>query len=266
MSILQKIVEDKKREVALKKSLVSFKQLSSYNLFDKEIISLSGSIENSNSGIIAEHKRRSPSKSTINHTLSVAEVAKGYENAGVSGISILTDQKYFGGSLEDLVLARASVSLPILRKEFIIDEYQIVEAKAHGADAILLIASILTTSEIKSLSQFAQAIELEVLLEVHNLEELQRSLMPSLNIIGVNNRNLATFDVDLSTSIMMSEYIPQEFLKISESGITSPQNILELQKYGYQGFLIGENFMKTDNPGKSAEDFIQEITMSKIYI
>ena len=215
MSILLKIIEDKKREVALKKSVISLKQLSAYSLFERETVSLSDALRNSNSGIIAEHKRRSPSKSAINQNLSVSDVAVGYESAGVCGISVLTDQKYFGGSLEDLVLARASVNLPILRKEFIIDEYQILEAKAHGGDAILLIASILTNSEIKSLSQFAQAIGLEVLLEVHNLAELENSLMPSLNMIGVNNRNLATFDVDLSTSKILSEHIPQEFLNIN---------------------------------------------------
>ena len=264
MSILNKIVGDKRREIAIKKSVVSVNQLSKSDLFDRQTISLASALSISNSGIIAEHKRRSPSKMNINNNLSVEEVVKGYENAGVCGISILTDMKYFGASIEDLVLARASVSIPILRKEFIIDEYQIIEAKANGADAILLIASILTQSEIRIFSELAQSLGLEVLLEVHNLLELERSLMPSLNMIGVNNRNLATFEVDLGISKRLSEFIPREFVRISESGITSAVDITDLKLYGFQGFLIGESFMKTSNPGKAASDFIAELEIKEI--
>ena len=259
MSILDQIIASKKKEIALKKSVVSVAQLENSDLFNKKTNSLSKSIINSPFGIIAEHKRRSPSKATINNSFSVEEVVKGYENAGASGISVLTDIQYFGGSLEDLLLVRASVQVPLLRKEFIVDEYQLLEAKAFGADAILLIAAVLSKSEIKHLSEFAQSLALEVLLEVHNMEELEKSIMPSLDLIGVNNRNLKTFEVNLQNSIDLVNYIPNDFIKISESGITSAEDVKLLRSQGFQGFLIGENFMKTDNPGKSLEQFINQL-------
>jgi indole-3-glycerol phosphate synthase len=253
MNILDKIIFDKRREVELKKSLIPVSQLEHAALFDSRTISLSKILRSSQTGIIAEHKRRSPSKSEINYNFTVEEVVKGYESAGVCGISVLTDGKYFGGSLDDLLLARASVNVPLLRKEFVVDEYQILEAKAHGADLILLIAAVLTREEIKQLSEFAESLGLEVLLEVHNLEELQKSIMPSLNMIGVNNRNLKTFEVSLDFSKELASEIPNEFVKVSESGISSIEAINDLKNYGYKGFLIGENFMKTDNAGESCK-------------
>lgn len=259
MTILDKIIVDKKQEVALKKSIIPVSQLENSVLFNSRTNSLSKLLQNSSSGIIAEHKRKSPSKQTINSSFTVEEVVKGYQNAGVCGISVLTDMKYFGGSLEDLVLARASVSIPLLRKEFIIDEYQLLEAKANGADVILLIAAVLTRQEIKYLSEFAQSLGLEVLLEVHNEEELHKSIMPSLNMIGVNNRNLKTFEVNLSYSKELANLIPKEFVKISESGISNISDVKELQPFGYQGFLIGENFMKTENAGLAASEFIKKL-------
>ena len=168
--------------------------------------------------------------------------------------------KYFGGALDDLLLARASCNIPLLRKEFIIDTYQIIEAKAYGADVVLLIAAILTRNKIKEFSELAKSINLEVLLEVNNEEELHKSIMPSLDMLGVNNRNLKTFEVSLETSKLLSEQIPDDFVKVSESGISSIEAIKELQPYGYKGFLIGENFMKTDNPGQSATEFINKLT------
>lgn len=259
MNILDQIIASKKKEVTLKKNLVSVAQLENSDLFNKKTNSLSKSIRNSPFGIIAEHKRRSPSKETINNSFSVEEVVKGYEYAGASGISVLTDTQFFGGSLDDLLLARASVQIPLLRKEFIVDEYQLLEAKAFGADAILLIAAVLSREEIKQLSEFAQSLALEVLLEVHNLEELEKSIMPSLDMIGVNNRNLKTFEVSLQNSIDLSHQIPNDFVKISESGLTSHKDVKLLKSHGFQGFLIGENFMKTDNPGKSLENFINQL-------
>ncbi len=184
------------------------------------------------------------------------EVVVGYQNAGILGISVVTDAKYFGGSLDDLLLAKASANVPLLRKEFIIDEYQILEAKAHGADVILLIAAILTRSEIKQLSEFAHSLGLEVLLEVHNKEELNKAIMPGLDMIGVNNRNLKTFEVSLEQSKELAKHIPSEFVKVSESGISSTDAIKELQTHGYQGFLIGEHFIKTENPGLAAKTFV----------
>jgi indole-3-glycerol phosphate synthase len=218
-------------------------------------------LKNSLSGIITEHKRRSPSKSVINNNHSVEDVVLGYQNAGACGISVLTDGKYFGGSLDDLLLAKASVNIPLLRKEFVIDEYQIVETKANGADVILLIAAVLTREEIQHLSQFAQSLALEVLLEVHNLEELEKSIMPSLDMIGVNNRNLKTFEVSLNYSKELANQIPDDFVKISESGISSVEAVKELQQFGYQGFLMGEYFMKTDNPGEAASEFIRKVSL-----
>lgn len=259
MNILDKIVIDKRKEVVLRKSQIPLKQLETSVLFERSTISLSQSLKNSTSGIIAEHKRRSPSKAVINQSLNVQDVSKGYEDAGVCGMSVLTDGKYFGGSLDDLLLARASCNLPILRKEFIIDTYQIVEAKAYGADVILLIAAILTEEEIKQFSELAKSLYLDVLLEVHNLEELQKSIIPTIDMLGVNNRNLKTFEVSLETSKALSNHIPNDFVKVSESGISSVDAIKELQPYGYKGFLIGENFMKTDNPGLSATEFINTL-------
>ena len=259
MNILDQIIVDKKREVTLKKSIIPVAQLESSVFFEKKTISLRNNLINSTSGIIAEHKRRSPSKAEINYSFTVEEVTKGYEDAGACGISVLTDGKYFGGSLDDLLLARATVNIPLLRKEFIVDEYQILEAKAYGADLILLIAAVLTREEIKSLSEFAKSLGLEVLLEVHNLEELEKSIMPTLDLIGVNNRNLKTFEVSLDFSKQLADHIPNDFLKVSESGISSIEAINELRPYGYKGFLIGENFMKTDNAGKAATEFIKQL-------
>ena len=237
-SILDRIVADKRLEVALRKQLIPIKQLELSVLFDRQSVALSTRLINSTSGLIAEHKRRSPSKDCINQDLNVQDVAKGYETAGACGMSVLTDMKYFGGSLDDLLLCRASSKTPLLRKEFIIDTYQIVEAKAYGADVILLIAAILSRKEIEHYSVLAQSLGMEVLLEVHNQDELQKSIMPSLNMIGVNN---------------------DEFVKISESGIRTVEDIKSLQPYGYKGFLIGENFMKTENPGATAAEFIKQL-------
>lgn len=255
-SILERIVADKHLEVTLRKQLIPVKQLEQSVLFERKSPSLSKRLKQSASGLITEHKRRSPSKDCINQNLNIQDVAKGYENAGACGMSVLTDMIYFGGSLEDLLTARASCELPLLRKEFIIDPYQIIEAKAYGADVILLIATVLSRKEIEHYSILAQELGMEVLLEVNNQEELYKSIMPSLNMVGVNNRNLKTFEVNLEISKTLSALIPDEFVKISESGIGSVADIKSLQPYGYKGFLIGENFMKTENPGAAAADFI----------
>ncbi|MDT7827838.1 indole-3-glycerol phosphate synthase TrpC [Pricia sp. S334] len=261
MNILDKIVTDKRKEVDLRKSLIPVSQLEKSVLFDYPTVSLTDKLRHSETGIIAEHKRRSPSKSVINQDLNVQDVARGYEAAGVCGMSVLTDAKYFGGGLDDLLVARAAVDIPLLRKEFIIDEYQIFEARAHGADVILLIAAILDKKKIKRFSERAQSLGLEVLLEVHNEEELHYSIMPSLDLLGVNNRNLKTFAVSLETSKKLSALIPDDFVKISESGISRVEAIQQLQPYGYQGFLIGETFMRTQNPGKAAGEFIDRMVI-----
>ncbi len=260
MIILDNIVKDKHNELALKKEHIPIHVLEQIPFFERKTISLANKLKNSNTGIIAEFKRRSPSKSIINNTATVENVAKGYENAGACGMSVLTDEIYFGGTLDDLITARQSCNLPLLRKDFVIDEYQILEAKAFGADVILLIASILNKAEIKQFSELAKSLNLDVLLEVHNEEELHKSIMPSLDMIGVNNRNLKTFEVSTQISKDLSILIPDEFVKVSESGISNIETIKNLQPLGYQGFLIGENFMKTDNPGATANKFIQDLT------
>ena len=259
MNILEKIVADKLIEVELRKKLIPIEQLEQSVLFDKSPISVVDRLTSSTTGIIAEHKRRSPSKSVINQNLNVFDVAKGYEKAGVCGMSVLTDGKYFGGSLDDLLTARASCKLPLLRKEFIIDPYQIIEAKAYGADVILLIAAILSKEELKAYSELAKSLELEVLLEIHNDKELNKSLHETVDMIGVNNRDLKTFEVSLETSKTLSALIPDDFVKVSESGISNVNAIKKLQSYGFKGFLIGENFMKTDNAGESAKKFIEDL-------
>ncbi len=259
MNILDRIIADQKHEVARRKSLFPISYWEASPLFDRPLNRLSARLRSSHSGIIAEHKRRSPSKQTINTKLSVSEVVQGYDKAGACGLSILTDQKYFGGSLEDLNLARATTTLPLLRKEFIIDEYQLIEAKAQGADLILLIAAVLSREEIRTLSSVAQKLDLEVLLEIHNQEELEKSIMPSIDLLGVNNRNLKTFEVSLETSRALAPLIPDEFVKVSESGLSDIQSIKTLQSIGYQGFLVGENFMKTTQPGTAAQEFISQL-------
>ncbi len=258
MNILDKIVIDKKREVAAKKSLLSIDFLQQTPLYSRKVFSLSKSIK-TGSGIIAEFKRRSPSKQVINHNSSIIDVVKGYEKSGVSGISVLGDTKYFGGGLDDLIQARATVEISILRKEFIIDLYQIYEAKAYGADAILLIAAILTSKEIIEFSKLAHQLHLEVLLEIHNKEELKKSDLSFVDMVGVNNRNLKTFEVSLETSKELSQLIPSNKVKISESGISTVKAINDLKQYGFEGFLIGENFMKTDDPGISAINFLKQL-------
>ena len=259
MDILEKIVINKRNEVAIRKQLISVQHLEGTDLFHRATSSLKNALTNSTTGIIAEYKRRSPSKSVINQNAFIQEVAMGYNNAGVCGMSVLTEGHFFGGSLHDLLMARGTVQMPLLRKEFIIDEYQIIEAKAHGADVILLIAAILTRQEIAQFARLAHKLHMEVLLEVHNEEELNHALLPDLDMIGVNNRNLKTFEVSIETSTSLASKIPSEFVKVSESGISSVNDIQLLRQVGYRGFLMGETFMASENPGSSASEFCQNM-------
>jgi len=260
MNILDKIVDRKKEEVAAAKQKVSVAELEAKLNFDRTpFVFKDFLLDGKRTGIISEFKRRSPSKGLINGTADVAEVTKAYNLAGASALSVLTDTDFFGGKAEDLFQARAVNQIPILRKDFMIDEYQILEAKAWGADIILLIASILTPKQIIDFGKLAQSLGLNVLLEVHNLEELERSICPNLDAIGVNNRNLGDFTVNIQTSFELVNKIPNEFLKISESAIDNPQVIKELKAVGYNGFLIGENFMKTNNPGLAIKEFVAQL-------
>ena len=260
MTILETIVEKKKEEIAAAKAKVSVMHLEESEYFSHPSRALKEFIlDPERTGIIAEFKRRSPSKGVINNVVSVSSVTKGYADAGASALSILTDNSFFGGLNRDLTEARKRNILPILRKDFMLDEYQIIEAKALGADVILLIAAILTPQRVRELADLAKDIGLNVLLEVHNREELDRSLCDHLDAVGVNNRNLADFSVSLDHSYELAELIPDQFLKISESGISNPATILELKKAGFQGFLIGENFMKQAEPGKAMREFVRQL-------
>ena len=259
MTILDRIIVNKIKEVSAKKAVFPVPLLEKSFYFNHPTNSMAQALKNSNTGIIAEHKRRSPSKSVINERSLLTDIVSGYQNAGVSAVSVLTDTFYFGGSLDDLLLAKKTISIPVLRKEFIIDPYQIIEAKAYGADAILLIASALTSSQLKSFSELAKLLKLDVLLEVHDLQELKRSLLPTVDMLGVNNRNLKTFEVTTNISKHLSEEIPEDFVKVSESGISSIEAVKELRTFGFQGFLMGEHFMRTEDPGRAAANFIERL-------
>ncbi|MFY0592514.1 indole-3-glycerol phosphate synthase TrpC [Roseivirga sp.] len=258
MDILDKIIAHKLKEVEDRKSLFPEKLLEQSLYFEGQSVSLKKYLLREDmSGIIAEFKRKSPSKGVINSHAKVEKTTIGYMQAGASALSVLTDKEFFGGTSEDLSTARKFNFCPVLRKDFIIDEYQLVEAKSIGADAILLIAAALEPQKLKSLAAFAKGLGLEVLMEVHNKEELDNNLNEHLDIVGVNNRNLKTFDVSIDISKELSAHIPDDFVKISESGISNPETILDLRTYGYKGFLIGETFMKTARPEVTAREFIK---------
>ncbi|MDB5002170.1 MAG: indole-3-glycerol phosphate synthase [Mucilaginibacter sp.] len=258
LNILDKIVLNKKAEVELAKKDTTTKELEASALFNRPTYSFKEFLlDPARTGIIAEFKRRSPSKGIINDKAGVEAVTTAYAAAGASALSVLTDVDFFMGTKMDLFKARQANIIPVLRKDFMIDEFQVIEAKSLGADIILLIAAILTPKEIDKLASLAKSLGLNVLLEVHNLEELQRSINPNLDAIGVNNRNLADFTVSVETSYQLAEHIPAEFMKISESAISDTETIKGLKKAGFNGFLIGENFMKQADPGLAMREFVE---------
>jgi len=261
MTILDKIIAFKKKEIAKIKAEVPVKKLVESPSFKRQPISLKKSLlEVGSTGVIAEFKRQSPSKGIINDKATIADVTNGYLDANVAAQSILTDVSFFGGTMADLMEARVINQLkPILRKDFIVDGFQIVEAKAIGADVILLIASCLTKVQLKNYGQLATDLGLEVLYEVHTQEDLDKISDLDHKIIGVNNRNLKTFKVDLENSILLANQIPDSSVKVSESGISDPKIITGLKEFGFHGFLIGENFMKTEDPGLACQEFISQI-------
>lgn len=248
-TILDKIVARKMEEIAVAKEKRSIEDLKAMPHFVRTCSDFKVSLlDSKKTGIIAEFKRKSPSKGVINALSSVEDIVKGYTSGGASAISVLTDTHFFGGSSVDLLEARKHTDLPLLRKDFTIEAYQIYEAKAWGADIILLIAAILNPSEIASLTQLAQTLGMFVLLEVHNAEELERNLDSKADAIGVNNRSLADFTVNISHSFELVNKIPPGILKISESAISEVNTIRMLRDAGFNGFLIGENFMKSADP------------------
>ncbi len=260
MNILDKIIEYKKGEVAAAKAAVTVSELEKRPLYSTRCLSLGASLtDRQKTGIIAEFKRRSPSKGVINDRVSVVEVTKGYADFGASCLSVLTDVHFFGGSNQDLADARVNV-IPILRKDFIIDEYQIVEAKAMGADVILLIAACLTPAEVKRLAAFAGSLGLEVLLEIHDEDELGH-ICDETPFVGVNNRDLKTFAVDVERSIRLSKRIPAGKLLVAESGIDRVETIWHMQDAGFNGFLMGERFMKEESPAIAFAAFVQQLNM-----
>lgn len=259
MTILDEIIAHKYKEVATRKELFPVKLLEQRLYFSTPVVSMRKYLLRPDKcGIIAEFKRRSPSKGDINPHASVEQVTIGYMQAGASALSILTDERFFGGKNEDLTEARKFNFCPILRKDFIVDEYQIIEARSIGADAILLIAECLDKKSLKELARHAKSLGLEVLMEVHSREELE-TLNEYVDMVGVNNRNLKDFKVDIQTSIALSEAIPDSVVKISESGINDPNGIIHLKEQGYSGFLIGEYFMASAEPQQRCREFIQRV-------
>ncbi|WP_423148764.1 indole-3-glycerol phosphate synthase TrpC [Rubrolithibacter danxiaensis] len=260
MNILDKIVLKKREEIKESRKEISIIELEESELFHRPCYSLRDFIlDPSKTGIIAEFKRASPSKGIINDKVSVQEVTRGYAAAEASALSVLTDNSFFGGHKQDLTAARKANSIPVLRKDFMLDEYQVIEAKAWGADVILLIAAILEPKEILQLGRLAKSLGMSVLLEVHNKEELSRSICEYVDAVGVNNRNLTDFTVSVQHSYDLAPLIPDEFIKVSESGISDPQTIKELKTAGFQGFLIGENFMKEEDPGEAISAFVRKL-------
>lgn len=262
MNILEKITVGKYREVEERKSQHPASLLEETPYFDRKVNSLKAALENPKGrhGIIAEFKRKSPSKGIFNESFEPVGITKGYIEAGASALSVLTDGPSFGGSKEDLIVVREALPLvPILRKDFMVDEYQILEAKAWGADAILLIAASTPPNLLNRLAKFAKSLGLDTLLEIHETTELEGNLSEYIDVVGVNNRNLKDFSVDIERSVRALEHIPSQFTRISESGISKPETIRHLKSHGYKGFLMGEAFMQTPDPVKAIQRFIQSI-------
>ena len=256
--ILSEIIANKRFEVDLQKQAISIEQLQEGISEAPVIRSMKQALASSKSGVIAEFKRRSPSKGWIKQDARPEEIVLSYATAGASALSILTDEKFFGGSLKDIRIARPLVEIPILRKDFIIDEYQLYQAKIVGADAVLLIAAALEQERCNELTEKAHSLGLEVLLEIHSPEELSY-INEKVDMVGINNRNLGTFFTDVENSFRLAGQLPQDAVLVSESGISDPEIVKRLRTAGFRGFLIGETFMKTEQPGETLQNFLQAI-------
>ena len=258
MNILDKIILYKKEEVAAQKIKVPAETLLLSQNINRKCFSLIDNLQSGNTtGIIAEFKRKSPSKGFINEHADVVAITSAYTNGGAAALSVLTDENFFGGSNADLIAARVN-NIPILRKDFVVDEYQILEAKAIGADLILLIAACLSVEDVKRLATYAVSLGLEVLLELHDDTELNHICADTI-LVGINNRNLKDFKVDINASLSMAKKIPDNKIKIAESGISDAAMIKIFADAGFKGFLIGENFMKETNPGDAFNNFVKNI-------
>ena len=258
MNILEEIVANKRIEIDQLKARTAPEVWESAAGFARPCVSLKQRLAASDTGIIAEFKRRSPSKGFIKADARVADIVPGYAEAGACGISVLQDAKYFAGGPDDMLAARPLTDIPLLYKEFVVDEYQLTMAKGCGADAVLLIAAVLSPSQCRQLADKAHQLGLETLLELHSPSEVAH-IGPDIDIVGINNRNLKTFEVDIQASIRLCHSIPDSFLKISESGLSKPETVVALRREGFRGFLMGENFMKTDNPPLALANFIGEV-------
>ena len=252
--ILSEIIANKRFEVDLQKQAISIEQLQEGINEVPASRSMKRALASSDSGIIAEFKRRSPSKGWIKQEARPEEIVPSYVAAGASALSILTDEKFFGGSLKDIRTARPLVDVPIIRKDFIIDEYQLYQAKIVGADAVLLIAAALKQEKCQDLAEQAH----ELGLEIHSAEELPY-INSKIDMIGINNRNLGTFFTDVENSFRLAGQLPQDAVLVSESGISDPEVVKRLRTAGFRGFLIGETFMKTPQPGETLQNFLKAI-------
>jgi indole-3-glycerol phosphate synthase len=259
MNILKKIEAFKKKEIEENQSLYPVKLLERSIYFNTAPVSLrTYLLDKGKSGIIAEYKRKSPSKGNINLYAPVGATTLAYMQAGASAISVLTDREFFGGANADLTEARNYNYCPILRKDFILNEYQVIEAKSIGADAILLIGALLSQDRVKALSALAVSLGMEVLYEIHDEQDMDK-LCPEIAHAGINNRNLATFEVDTEHALRLAEKLPGGVLKIAESGISTAEQVAIFRQHGFQGFLIGEQFMKESRPGLACKKFIRQL-------
>lgn len=257
--MLGEIFLNKRKEIEILKNQTAYSDFEKSIHFSRRTFSLSEYIINpAKSGIIAEFKRKSPSGGVLNPLIDVEYVANGYSGEGASGLSILTDDTYFGGSCADILKIRDHNNIPILRKEFIIDELQVVESKAAGADAILLIASILTKEQLLRLASLSRSLKMEVMLEIHSEEEIV-AVNDYVDIIGVNNRDLTTMKTSVENSFRLAARIPEGFIKVSESGISEPGVVIELRNAGFDGFLIGEHFMRKPDPVSAFSEFAKKV-------
>jgi indole-3-glycerol phosphate synthase len=265
-TILNTIIDQKRKTVTEAKALFPVPFLERNIHFAAPTLSLKQYLQRADKvGIIAEIKRKSPSLGPIQPHLSVEKLSIGYMQAGASALSILTDGPFFGGSNNDLSIARKFNLCPILRKDFIIDEYQVLEAKSIGADVILLIAAVLTVQQTQNLARLAKSFGLEVLLEIHDETELEY-WNPDIDLVGVNNRDLNTFQVNLETSFRLKSKLPTEVIAISESGLKSAETIFELQKIGFKGFLIGELFLSKTDPIAACNKLVKQIKQARLTI
>lgn len=266
MNILETICKNKQVEVERQKEAIPLSYLKNLLTFQSwDTISFKKSLAESSTGIISEFKRRSPSKGWINEKTDIETVVKNYEESGAAAISCLTDEQFFGGSFHDFMKARKVLKkIPLLRKDFIIDEYQIYQSRVMEADVILLIAACLTQEETCCFTKIAHELDMEVLLEIHDEDELDY-IQPDTDVVGINNRDLKTFKTDIKHTIELAHKIPDSYLKISESGLSEPETVITLRNEGFKGFLMGENFMKTESPGDTLKEFIEKIIYPEVY-